>query len=35
MADKRNKNMDQENLQNDVQEAWKEFTKDSKKHKRK
>ena len=31
MADKRNKNMDQENLQNDVQEAWKEFTKDSKK----
>lgn len=23
--------MDQENLRNDVQEAWKEFTKDSKK----
>lgn len=31
MADRRNKNMDQENLRNDVQEAWKEFTKDSKK----
>lgn len=31
MADRRNKNEDQENLRNDVQEAWKEFTKDSKK----
>ena len=31
MADKRNKNKDQENLRKDVQEAWSEFTKDSKK----
>ena len=31
VADRRNKNEDQENLRNDVQEAWKEFTKDSKK----
>ena len=31
MADKRNKNKDQEQLRKDVQEAWSEFTKDSKK----
>ena len=33
MAERRNKNADQknENIRNDVQEAWKEFTKDSKK----
>lgn len=31
MADRRNKSKDQEQLRKDVQEAWSEFTKDSKK----
>ena len=31
MADKRNNNKDPEKLRKEVQEAWSEFTKDSKK----
>ena len=31
MANRKGKDKDQEKLQSDVQDAWKEFTKDSKK----